>query len=192
MPPPTSDRRSEILEHSKALLRTRGFNAFSHRDLATLVGVKSSSVHYYFPSKEDIGLALVAAYRQEILSLLASLEHLPVPERLEQFASVFASAASSGDQWCVAGMLASDYATLGEDLQAELRRFFDAVEAWLATQARLIRPGLSAPAALQLGKASMALLEGSLLLARCQQEPQRVSHAAEALKALMGVGPFSG
>lgn len=187
MSSPAVDRRAEVLAHSRALLRTRGFNAFSHRDLAALVGVKSSSVHYYFPTKEDIGLALVAEYRAEVMGLLSSLEGLPVAQRLDRFTRLFSEAAAHGDQWCVAGMLASDFETLGDGLKSEVRRFFNEVEAWLAAQARLLQPQLKPAAALRLGKTAMAMLEGALLLARSQGEPQRVAHAAESLKLLLGV-----
>lgn len=185
MSPSPVDRRSEVLAHSRALLRTRGFNAFSHRDLAALAGVKSSSIHYHFPSKEDIGLALIEDYRTEIMTFLSGLERLPVPKRLDQFTNLFVEAAASGDQWCVAGMLASDFETLGEALRAEVRRFFLDVEQWLATQLRLLRPDLKPSAAQRLSKTCMALLEGSLLLARSQGEPQRAAHARESIKALL-------
>ena len=181
------DRRSEILAHSRALLRTRGFNAFSHRDLAALAGVKSSSVHYHFPSKEDLGLAVIEQYRTEVLEFLQSLEALAPESRLDRFFSVFADSASLGDQWCVAGMLASDFGTVGEPLQLGVRRFFSDVEAWLAVQARLLRPALKPAAAARLGKNAMALLEGALLLARSQGEPRRVEYAAAAIRELFGV-----
>ncbi len=121
------------------------------------------------------------------MALLASLEDRPVAQRLDRFARIFVDAAASGDQWCVAGMLASDVETLGETLQVEVRRFFNEVEAWLAVQARLLQPQLKPAAALRLGKTAMAMLEGALLLARSQGEPQRVAHAAESLKLLLGV-----
>lgn len=184
---PSTDRRAELLAHSGELLRTRGFNAFSHRELAALVGVKSSSVHYHFPTKEDIGLALIAGYRAEVTAFLASLDHLPVAERLGRFVNLFAEAAARGNQWCMAGMLASDFMTLGEHLQVEVRRFFTDVEGWLTAQARQLQPDLKRPEAQRLGKTAMALLEGSLLLARSQGEPQRVAHAGQALKVLLGV-----
>ncbi len=38
----------------KRLIRTRGCNGFSYRDLAEHVGVKTSSIHYYFPGKDDL------------------------------------------------------------------------------------------------------------------------------------------
>lgn len=184
---PSLDRRSDLLAHARALLRTRGFNAFSHRDLAALVGVKSSSVHYHFPSKEDLGVALVQGYRADVMGLLASLDGLPVPQRLDRFTAMFADTAASGDQWCLAGMLASDFETLGEGLQAEVRRFFTEVEGWLAAQARLLQPDLKPAAAQCLARTAMAMMEGALLLARSQGEPQRVPAAAESLKRLLGV-----
>lgn len=186
MSSPNLDRRSDLLAHARALLRTRGFNAFSHRDLASLVGVKSSSVHYHFPSKEDLGVALVQGYRAEVMDRLASLDGLPVSQRLDQFTRMFADTAASGDQWCVAGMLASDFETLGESLQAEVRRFFTEVEGWLAAQARRLQPDLKPVAAQGLAKTAMAMMEGSLLLARSQGEPQRVAQAALSLKRLLG------
>lgn len=183
---PTVDRRSDLLAHAGTLLRTRGFNAFSHRDLAALVGVKSSSVHYHFPSKEALGEALMQGYRADVMALLTSLDGLPVPKRLDRFAGMFVDAAASADQWCMAGMLASDFETLGESLQAEVRRFFTQVEGWLAAQARLLQPGLKPAAAQGLAKTAMAMMEGALLLARSQGEPQRVSQAARSLKRLLG------
>lgn len=186
MSQPAPDRRSDLLAHAGALLRKRGFNAFSHRDLAALVGVKSSSVHYHFPSKEALGEALMQGYRAEVMDLLSSLDGLPVPNRLDQFTGMFVDAAASGDQWCLAGMLASDFETLGESLQAEVRRFFTDVEGWLAAQARLLQPDLKPAAAQGLAKTAMAMMEGALLLARSQGEPQRVAQAAQSLKRLLG------
>jgi len=186
MPQPAPDRRSDLLAHAGSLLRKRGFNAFSHRDLATLVGVKSSSVHYHFPSKEALGEALMQGYRADVLGFLASLDGLPVPKRLDRFAGLFVDAAASGDQWCMAGMLASDFETLGEPLQAEVRRFFTEVEGWLAAQARLLQPKLRPAAAQGLARTAMAMMEGALLLARSQGEPQRVAQAAQSLKRLLG------
>jgi len=179
------NRRAELLAHARDLLRKQGFNAFSHRELASLAGVKSSSVHYYFRSKDDIGLALIHEYRDEVMGMLQSLEHLPPIARLERFIGVFAESAADGEAWCPAGMLASDFMTLGPALQAEVRRFFEGVEGWLAVQASLLNPRLEPQAARNLARAAMALLEGALLLARSQREPQRVGQAGEALKVLL-------
>jgi TetR/AcrR family transcriptional repressor of nem operon len=185
MPSPKANRRTEILSHSRKLLRTVGFNAFSHRDLANLVGVKSSSVHYYFPSKADIGLALVREYRDEVMSFLCMLQQLPTAQRLDRFTALFIDAAASSTEWCLAGMLASDFETLGNELQFEVRRFFHDIEDWLIMQACELCPQLPFATAQKLGKTGMAMLEGALLLSRSQGEPERVTHAVEVFKFLL-------
>lgn len=180
------DRRAEVLSHARELLGTRGFNAFSHRDLAERVGVKSSSIHYYFPTKQDIGLALIADYRQQTALFLEAQADLPVLERLKGFLGVFIETAEGGDRWCLAGMLASDYASLEPLLREALRHFFSLVETWLATQAMVLNPALGPQEAGKRGKAAMGLLEGTLLLARAQEEPDRMKHVFPSLLALLG------
>ncbi len=52
--PTPSTTRELLLAHAEKLIRTRGCNGFSYRDLAEHVGVKTSSIHYYFPGKDDL------------------------------------------------------------------------------------------------------------------------------------------
>jgi TetR/AcrR family transcriptional repressor of nem operon len=178
-------KKAEILAHSRDLLRKRGFNAFSHRELAALVGVKSSSVHYHFPTKEAIGLALIEEYRSEVMSGLRALEGRPVEQRLDGFIDMFIQTAENGEQWCLAGMLASDFMTLGAALQREVKDFFDVVERWLTDQISTMCPGSGTAESASLAKTAMAMLEGALLLSRSQGEPSRVVRAGEGLKQLL-------
>ena len=67
---PTTTVREQILDHAITLIMLRGYNGFSYRDLSSLVGVKTSSIHYYFPSKDDLVLEAVNAYSNEVLGAL--------------------------------------------------------------------------------------------------------------------------
>ena len=49
----TQSVREQLLAHALELIQRRGYNGFSYRDLAELVGVKTSSIHYYFPYSGD-------------------------------------------------------------------------------------------------------------------------------------------
>lgn len=184
-----NDRRQDILQHASSLLRTRGFNAFSHRDLAERTGVKSSSIHYHFPTKQDVGIALIQQYREDLAMTLQSLNSLPVSDRLACFVAPFVETAQSGNQWCLAGMLASDFNSLDESLRYEVRRFFDLAEHWLADQALSLQPELSPDDARVRAESAMALLEGALLLARAQQDAQRMHNALTLFYALLGASP---
>ena len=53
-----------ILQKSLELFSTKGYAALSMRDLAKEVGIQSSTIYYYFKSKQDIFNALVQKANQ--------------------------------------------------------------------------------------------------------------------------------
>src|SRR5699024_11730842 len=40
-------------------ITTRGTNAFSYKDISKEIGIKTSSIHYYFPTKNDLIVAVL-------------------------------------------------------------------------------------------------------------------------------------
>ena len=58
------DTREEILNCAEELLQRRGYNAFSYQHIAVQLGIRNAAIHYHFPAKEDLGVALVQRYRQ--------------------------------------------------------------------------------------------------------------------------------
>jgi TetR/AcrR family transcriptional regulator, transcriptional repressor for nem operon len=48
-----------IMDAAELRMRGGGFNGFSFREIADDVGIKSSSVHYHFPTKEKLAAAVV-------------------------------------------------------------------------------------------------------------------------------------
>jgi len=58
------DTRKLILDTAEELLLTRSFSAFSYSNIASALGVKNAAIHYHFPSKTDLGVALVARFRR--------------------------------------------------------------------------------------------------------------------------------
>jgi TetR/AcrR family transcriptional repressor of nem operon len=57
--------KDKILDAAEKRVRGAGFSAMSFRDLASDVGIKSASVHYHFPTKPDLGEALVDRYTSQ-------------------------------------------------------------------------------------------------------------------------------
>ena len=64
------NKKQEILKQAELKVREGGYNNFSFRELANDVGIKSASVHYYFPTKADLGAELAAQYTLGFLDLL--------------------------------------------------------------------------------------------------------------------------
>ena len=54
----TVETRTMVLDVAQEFVQTRGFNAFSFRDVAERVGIKTASIHYYFPTKAELCRAL--------------------------------------------------------------------------------------------------------------------------------------
>ncbi|VVE02085.1 TetR family transcriptional regulator [Pandoraea capi] len=159
-------------------LMTRGYNGFSYRDLAERVGVKTSSIHYYFPAKEDLVLEAIKAYDAFISEGLAQIdESLPAPEKLALYSQGFGRIVEDGHRICLCGMLAADIETLPETVREAVQRFFAFHEAWLA---RVLMQGeadgtlklTSSPEAT--ARALFAGFQGSVMASRLFRAPSRL------------------
>ena len=125
--------REQILDHAITLMMQRGYNGFSYRDLSDLVSVKTSSIHYYFPSKDDLVLEAVAAYSDEVLAAVRAIDPaLPADVKLSLYTKMFGRTLGDGNLICLCGMLASDIETLPENVRQAVQAFFTANERWLA------------------------------------------------------------
>src|SRR3954467_6151180 len=54
-----SDIKTAILNAAERRMQFGGFGGFSFREIAADVGIKSSSVHYHFPTKENLAAAVI-------------------------------------------------------------------------------------------------------------------------------------
>ena len=65
-----SDMKVAIMDAAERRIQQGGFGGFSFREIAADVGIKSSSVHYHFPTKEDLAAAVIrrwAEYTSELI-----------------------------------------------------------------------------------------------------------------------------
>ena len=190
----TNETRFAVLDVAQEYLQTRGYNAFSFRDLADRVCIKTASVHYYFPTKVELCRALIARHREQLADAFAEIDAagLNATGRLGRYVDVFAQTLATGNRMCACGMLAADYATLDSEVVADLRRAFDEHETWLAG---VLADGRSAGlldfegSALDEAGALFAALEGAMLIARAREEPSRFLSAARRLIDRLGVKP---
>ena len=129
----TSSTRDQLIAHARRLIQTRGYNGFSYRDLANLVGIKTASIHYYFPQKEDLLLAVVDDYRAHWRNnLLALPEDATAAQRLRCYFDLCERAIREADGVTLGSALAADLMSLPESVRRQLQDFYRANEAWLA------------------------------------------------------------
>ena len=59
---PRGDTRTQLLDVAQRLVQARSYNAFSFKDLAAEIGIRTASIHYHFRTKGDLGVALMQRY----------------------------------------------------------------------------------------------------------------------------------
>ena len=181
------DTPTKILDTAEELAQVRGFNGFSYGDVAERVGLTTAALHYHFPSKAELGVALMARYAERFAAALAAAEARLDDEHelLTAYGGLYAGVLR-GERMCLCGMLAAEYDTLPEPLRGAVLRFFDDSETWL--EAVLERGRLRGKLAFE-GPAREAArlivsgLEGAMLVARPYRDPERYQAAARRLLA---------
>src|ERR1700728_952127 len=129
---PLTAAATAILDVAERLATTRGDNGFSFADTAAQLGVTKASLHYHFPTKAELGRALIERYRTVFGAALEAIDQSDVTprEKLQRYVGLYDSVLSD-ERMCLCGMLAAEYATLPRPMQEGLRLFFSANERWL-------------------------------------------------------------
>ncbi|RTQ46828.1 TetR/AcrR family transcriptional regulator [Hymenobacter gummosus] len=171
------DTRTRILNLAEELLLARGFNAFSYQHIAKDLGVKPAAIHYHYPSKEELGAAIVQRQLRRLRKWrdLPRVTELTPPQQLEALLDVYRHRAAHGPQVCLFGALAADFLTLPAVMQQELRTFSGELTHWLAGVLAAGRTDGSLQfAGHPFSKAAQVLttLAGSLQVARVHGEEQ--------------------
>jgi TetR/AcrR family transcriptional regulator, transcriptional repressor for nem operon len=164
------EKASEIMNAAERRIRTSGYNGFSFREIATDVGVKSSSVHHHFPTKPALAVAVARRYVDRFEAALANAKSA------EDWRAVFRKALIEDGQMCLCGVLGAESGDLPAEVSAEARRFF---RRNLKALGRLYGP--PSAASRQSALRVMAILEGAMMLARTLDDPSVFEDATRNL-----------
>ncbi len=191
-PPATADRsradtRASILDVSERLVQVRGFNGFSYGDVAGELSITKAALHYHFPSKADLGEALITRYAERFADALAAIDATAAdaPAKLDAYADLYA-AVLRDERMCLCGMLAAEYQTLPDPIRGAVVAFLDENEAWLASVLESGRGAGTlrfAGSAAEIGRSIVGALEGALLIARPYGGVERFETTARRLLA---------
>ncbi|MBP0000890.1 MAG: TetR/AcrR family transcriptional regulator [Cyanobacteria bacterium SID2] len=163
-----------ILDVARDIVRNRGYSAFSYADISDRVGIRKASIHYHFPSKDELVRTLVQQYRETMARRCDRIAQSPTSceQQLIQFADLYRDGLHQ-NQICLCAMLAADFAVLPQSVRDEVRAFFQQTEAWLTA---LLQKGCEAqnwqcqPSVEQEAKGLIAMLQGAQLLARSAED----------------------
>jgi len=125
-----SDTRENIIDRAEELIRTKGYNAFSYGDIAGVLHIRNAAIHYYFPSKADLGISVVNREIDKIASSRAEWGELPGNVQLRKVVERFYGSHRRG--WiCLNGSLTPDFLTLPDPLQKRVKEMCEAILDWM-------------------------------------------------------------
>ena len=176
---------TRILDVAERLAQVRGFNGFSYADIAAEVGITKAALHYHFASKADLGEALISRYAVRFGEALAAIDAgtTAAPAKLQGYADLYAGVLRD-QRMCLCGMLAAEYPTLPDAMQASVVSFFDQNEAWLQDVLEQGRGDgslhFTGPAR-DVARMIISCLEGAMLVTRPYGDIPRFQDAAASL-----------
>ena len=165
-----SEMANAILDAAERRIRQGGYEAFSFREIAADVGVKSSSVHYHFPTKDDLAAAVIRRYTDLVV------EHLDealtkTSDPIKVWTEALGGTVHSKDRMCPATLLGAAAQDLPPKVALEVRRFFQ------MHLDKLAELGLSPGAAAEL----ISTLMGAMVVATALGEPSCYDRATAEL-----------
>lgn len=124
--------KNEILGAAAELLQTRGFQGFSYHHIATRLGVRNAAVHYHFPSKVDLGVALVNRYRESFRWWAEKQRESGADPALclERFMALERRYQREG-RVCPLGVVGVEYQGVSDAMRAAARELMEDVALWL-------------------------------------------------------------
>ena len=124
------DTKAEIIRISDALIREKGFNAFSFSDISRQLNIKNASIHYHFLTKTALGVSIITEHIVQLEKLKEKTKNKSPLEKLNSFLSIY-SVAKSEDKICLVGSLATDLYTVEPEIQTELKKLVDNILQWV-------------------------------------------------------------
>ncbi len=160
-----SDTQQKLLDAAESRFRSDGYHGVSFRELADELEIKSSSVHYYYRRKEDLGLAVVERYATRLFNKLEDkcATASNVRDRLTAFCDLYREALVDGDKICLCGMLGAEEGGLPEELGDAVAAFLRQNIAWVADT---LAGSLEPQSARARAEHMVAALQGAMILAK--------------------------
>ncbi|MFT5277692.1 MAG: TetR/AcrR family transcriptional repressor of nem operon [Glaciecola sp.] len=162
-------KREALLNAAEHKARIGGYSNFSFRELANEVGIKSASVHYHFPTKEDLGAELAKRYTENFLSALGDPDELVKlsQDPIEHYVGKFRHALIADQKMCLCGLFGAESDALPNKVKLHTKAFFLKNIQWLQ-KAIEKREGANTTPVKARNKAVfiLSLLQGSMMLSK--------------------------
>lgn len=193
-----SPAREKLLEQAQELMLAKGFGATTVDEICKAAGLTKGSFFHYFPSKEDLGKAVLDRFCESRFEMRRRSPLLKRQDPLERLygwvdSAIEASKSPMARKGCLLGDFAQELSDTHPKFRSQCAQLFaywaeqlkkelDEAKARYLSKTRLDTQGLA--------EHFIAVLEGSLILGKAKQDmkvvEQNLLHFKRYLQALFG------
>lgn len=196
------DTRARILESARDLIYARSYADVGVAEICKQAGVQKGSFYHFFPSKQDLALAMIdetfAELDAEILRK-AFFADIPPMERLRKLPQLMAGHqevikdATGHMPGCPFGNLAVELSTQDESIRHKTNHVFCNMEAYFkqTLEEAQANEDIGAVDIEATAQAMLGYIEGIMLLAKTRNEPElmrRLGPAVADIRILQQAG----
>lgn len=176
--------RRKLVQAGLQLMLSRGYSATSIDDVCSRAEVSKGSFYHFFSSKEEFGLAVLDAFFERGVARVEAGEHTGIRDparRLEAFFDHMEKIAP--ELWrhgCLLGSFASELAESSPTIRGRVGELFDGLGDKMVP---IFMGAVEDPGeARDLAEEMLALLEGTIIIARAHAEPERIAEAVRRFR----------
>lgn len=195
----TSNARELLIESAGALWHARSYGDVGVNEICECAGVRKGSFYHFFPSKQDLALAMIDEYRRRFRrrfvrpALADGLAPLDRITRLVELQIEFLAGEGSGEciRGCPFGNLVMELSTQDPVLRERLEQVFDeSLEFFEDALGEAVAAGdLTSIDVHQTARAMQAYMQGVFLLAKAKNDIEIVRELGPGILRLAGVEP---
>lgn len=186
-----SDAKDKLIASAVELIYARSYAAVGVQEICVHAGVKKGSFYHFFPSKRDLTLSALEYLREGLRERILKPAFSPDVPPLQRLDRLMEMLYRNQQKWfqaigkvpgCPFGNLAAEMSTQDEVLRARLDSIFSETERHIETAlkqacAQNLLPEIDTEAA---AKAIFAYMEGLFMLAKTENNPERIRQLGKA------------
>jgi len=181
-------RRSAILAAARDAAAEGGMSAVQIAPIAVRANVAAGTVYRYFPSKTDLGIAVVDRYTARFgtaLTAIAEDQSQSAMVMLDFYVQPYLKFAGTPDRVCLSGALAGEMLALPAEVRERVDQFFRNHQVWLT---KILKRGVArgefklAASAPKVARFVFGALQGALLVKRTTNDLTQINDVIAVMK----------
>ena len=187
---PVKNAKEKIVQSAIRLMLDKGYAGTTVDEICENAGVSKGSFYHFFKSKEDIGVAALEGFIKRGEELMRLGHFMEVEDPIQRaFAYLDHAETVSKDLWgdgCLLGNFALDLARTHPAIRARVTALFDGT---IDKLAQIFQPisdfRVDGPTGVQLAEQYIAMLEGSIVLAKAHDDWKRIPNGIKAFRGYL-------